>query len=53
MADELRETFTELKEEFLAGFVLVGKHVEIETSERFNILILEERGTRYSNRLST
>ena len=53
MADKLREAFTELKEEFLAGFVLVGKHVEIETSEGFNILILEERGTRDGNCLAT
>jgi hypothetical protein len=53
VADDLRESFTEFKEEFLAGFVLVGKHMEIETTERFNILILEERGTRYGNCLST
>ena len=53
MADDLRESFTEFKEEFLAGFVLVGKHMEIETTERFNILILEERSTRYRYRLPT
>ena len=53
VADDLRESFTEFKEEFLAGFVLVGKHMEIETTEGFNILILEERGTRYGNRLPT
>jgi hypothetical protein len=53
VANELREAVTELKEEFLARLVLVGKHVEIETSEGFNILILEERGTRYGNRLAT
>jgi len=27
---QLREAFTKFKEEFLAGLVLVGKHVEIE-----------------------
>ena len=32
MADELREAFAELKEEPLAGFVLIRCHVQIEVA---------------------
>ena len=53
VADELWEAFAEFKEEFLAGFVLVGKHVEIETSEGFNILILQKRSRGDGYRFAT
>ena len=53
VADELWEAFAEFKEEFLAGFVLVGEHVEIETSEGFDVLVLQERSRGDGNRLST
>lgn len=54
VADELWEAFAEIQEEFLAGLVLVGEHVEVEPAERFDILVLQERcrgdGYRFATR---
>ena len=53
VTDELWEAFSEFKEEFLAGFILVGEHVEIEPSERFDVLVLQERSRGDGNRFAT
>ena len=53
VADELWEAFAEIQEEFLAGFVLVGEHVEIEPAERFDVLVLQERCRGDGNRFAT